>query len=87
MRPKLKVNHKEKKLAKAMGVDIEKWADKTVDLVLAHNRYSEVLSRIWEEAETPEEAMYAAFMAGALAEGFIEPYRKEGQDEGHHDRA
>jgi len=87
MKPELKVNHKEERLANAMGVDLEKWVDKLREIIAGNYQYSKVLSRIWEEAKTPEEAMYAAFMAGAFSERFIEPHRKEGQDEGHHDRA
>ena len=87
MKPGLKVNHKEEGLADAMGVDLEKWADKLSEIIAGNHHYSEVLSRIWGEAKTPEEAMFAAFMAGAFSERFIEPHRKEGQDEGHHDRA
>ena len=78
MKPGLKVNHKEERLANAMGVDLEKWVDKLREIIAGNHQYSKVLSLIWEEAKTPEEAMYAAFMAGAFSERFIEPHRKEG---------
>jgi len=83
MKPELKVNHKEEKLAKAMGVNPEDWKEKLIGMMVCHRAYSKVLSRIWEEAKTPEEAMFAAFMAGVLSERLIVVAKKEGQDEGH----
>ena len=71
MKPELKVKNEAKDWAEALGADKRKAEEKiTVVCSSFGPSTSEILAKLWEEAETPREAMVMAFLLG-LTEGVI----------------
>ena len=70
MEPKLKVKEEAKDWAEALGIDKEQVGKKIVTACESAFSTHEVLAKLWEGAETPEEVMVMAFLVG-LTEGLI----------------
>jgi len=70
MEPKLKLKDGAKDWGEALGVNKEEVRKKIVAVCNFSFSTSEVLAKLWEKAETSEEAMVMAFLVG-LTEGLI----------------
>ena len=72
MKPELKIRKTNKKtLAEAMGCDFSEAMATVVATYLSGESFSTCLSKLWDRASTPEEAMLLAFFLGKWA-GFLE---------------
>jgi len=71
MEPELKTKDEARDWAEALGVD-KKRAKEKISAICSSSSpsTSEILAKLWEEAETPGEAMVMAFLLG-LTEGLI----------------
>ena len=80
MKPGLKIRETENTLAEAMGYNFDDAMATVLATFFSGESFSTCLSKLWDKASTPEEAMLFAFFLGRWA-GFLEREFPKGKEE------